>query len=49
MGTMAGQVIMQGFMNFKISVFLRRLVTMIPAIIVVVIFITAATTCGIYC
>lgn len=34
-GTMAGQVIMQGFMNFKISVFLRRLVTMIPAIIVI--------------
>jgi manganese transport protein len=34
-GTMAGQVIMQGFMNFKISVFLRRLVTMIPAIVVI--------------
>jgi manganese transport protein len=34
-GTMAGQVIMQGFMNFKISVFLRRLVTMIPAIAVI--------------
>jgi manganese transport protein len=34
-GTMAGQVILQGFMNFKISVFLRRIVTMIPAIIVI--------------
>jgi manganese transport protein len=34
-GTMAGQVIMQGFMNFKISVFLRRVVTMIPAIVVI--------------
>ncbi|HEY6467852.1 MAG TPA: Nramp family divalent metal transporter [Candidatus Acidoferrales bacterium] len=36
-GTMAGQVIMQGFMNFKISVFLRRVVTMIPAIVVIAI------------
>ncbi len=36
-GTMAGQVIMQGFMNFRISVFLRRLVTMIPAIVVIAI------------
>jgi manganese transport protein len=34
-GTMAGQVIMQGFMNFKISIFLRRLITMIPAIVVI--------------
>lgn len=34
-GTMAGQVIMQGFMNFRISVFLRRLITMIPAIAVI--------------
>jgi manganese transport protein len=31
-GTMAGQVILQGFMNFRISIFLRRVVTMIPAI-----------------
>ena len=34
-GTMAGKVILQGFMNFRISVFLRRLVTMIPAILVI--------------
>jgi manganese transport protein len=34
-GTMAGQVIMQGFLNFRISVFLRRIVTMIPAIAVI--------------
>ena len=34
-GTMAGQVILQGFMNFRISIFLRRLVTMIPAIAVI--------------
>ena len=34
-GTMAGQVILQGFMNFRISIFLRRLVTMIPAVAVI--------------
>ena len=34
-GTMAGQVILQGFMNFRISIFLRRMVTMIPAILVI--------------
>jgi manganese transport protein len=34
-GTMAGQVIIQGFMNFRISIFLRRLVTMVPAIVVI--------------
>ncbi len=36
-GTMAGQVIMQGFMHRKISVWLRRLVTMIPSLIVIAI------------
>ena len=34
-GTMAGQVIMQGFLHRKISVWLRRLVTMTPAIAVI--------------
>ncbi|MBF6590773.1 MAG: Nramp family divalent metal transporter [Ktedonobacterales bacterium] len=34
-GTMAGQVIMQGFVGFTIPVWLRRLVTMAPAVIVV--------------
>jgi len=34
-GTMAGQVILQGFMNFRISIFVRRLVTMIPAVAVI--------------
>ncbi len=34
-GTMAGQMIMQGFVNFRIPVLVRRLVTMIPAFIVV--------------
>jgi len=34
-GTMAGQVILQGFLNIRISIFLRRVVTMIPAIVVI--------------
>ena len=34
-GTMAGQIIMQGFVGFSIPVWLRRLVTMSPAFIVV--------------
>jgi len=34
-GTMAGQVILQGFLNFRISIFLRRIITMIPAIAVI--------------
>jgi manganese transport protein len=33
-GTMAGQVIMQGFAGFSIPVWLRRLVTMVPAFVV---------------
>lgn len=34
-GTMAGQVIMQGFVGFTIPVWLRRVITMLPAIIIV--------------
>lgn len=34
-GTMAGQVIMQGFVGFTIPIWLRRAVTMLPALIVV--------------
>ncbi|MDE3237763.1 MAG: Nramp family divalent metal transporter [Paracoccaceae bacterium] len=34
-GTMAGQVIMQGFVRFRIPIWLRRVVTMVPAFIVV--------------
>jgi manganese transport protein len=34
-GTMAGQMIMQGFVNFRIPIWVRRLVTMLPAFIVV--------------
>ena len=36
-GTMAGQVIMQGFVGFTIPIWLRRLLTMLPAITVVAI------------
>ena len=34
-GTMAGQVIMQGFVHFRIPLWLRRAVVMVPAFIVV--------------
>jgi len=34
-GTMAGQVIMQGFLHRQIPIWLRRLVTMLPAVLVI--------------
>lgn len=34
-GTMAGQVIMQGFLHFHIPAWIRRLVTMFPSLIVI--------------
>ncbi|PFN97826.1 divalent metal cation transporter [Bacillus sp. AFS076308] len=34
-GTMAGQVIMQGFVGFSIPLWIRRLVTMLPTVIIV--------------
>jgi len=34
-GTMAGQVIIEGFLKIKFSIFLRRLITMIPAVLVI--------------
>lgn len=34
-GTMAGQVIIEGFLNIKFPIFLRRLITVIPAIVVI--------------
>src|SRR5690349_2716078 len=34
-GTMAGQMIMQGFAGFRIPIWLRRLVTMVPAVVIV--------------
>jgi manganese transport protein len=33
-GTMAGQVVMQGFIDRRIPLFLRRLITMLPALVV---------------
>jgi manganese transport protein len=37
-GTMAGQVIMQGFVGFSIPVWARRLITMVPAFIIALSF-----------
>jgi manganese transport protein len=34
-GTMAGQVVLEGFLEIRFSVFLRRLLTLIPALIVI--------------
>ena len=34
-GTMAGQMIMQGFLHFHVPIWVRRLVTMVPAFVVV--------------
>jgi manganese transport protein len=36
-GTMAGQVVMQGFINRRISLFLRRAITLTPALIILAI------------
>jgi manganese transport protein len=36
-GTMSGQVIMQGFIHRQIPIWLRRLVTMLPALVVIAI------------
>ena len=40
-GTMAGQMIMQGFLHFKVPLLLRRLVTMLPAFVVVALGVNA--------
>ncbi|HKX06598.1 MAG TPA: Nramp family divalent metal transporter [Stellaceae bacterium] len=40
-GTMAGQMIMQGFVGFAIPLWVRRLVTMLPAFVVVAIGVDA--------
>jgi manganese transport protein len=36
-GTMAGQMILEGFLQVRFSIFLRRLITLLPAIIVIAI------------
>ena len=43
-GTMAGQIVMQGFLKRHIPVWLRRLVTMAPALIVIIIGLDATRT-----
>ena len=43
-GTMAGQVIMQGFVGFTIPIWVRRLVTMIPAVVVAAIGLNSTST-----
>jgi manganese transport protein len=40
-GTMAGQMIMQGFVNFHIPIWVRRVVTMLPAFVVVALGVNA--------
>jgi manganese transport protein len=42
-GTMAGQMVMQGFVGFRIPIIVRRLVTMIPAFIVVALGVNATS------
>jgi len=44
-GTMAGQVIMQGFTTWRIPVWVRRLATMLPAFAVVAAGVDATRTC----
>jgi manganese transport protein len=43
-GTMAGQVIMQGFVGFTIPLWVRRVVTMIPAVVVAAIGLNPTAT-----
>ena len=40
-GTMAGQMIMQGFVGFRIPIWVRRVVTMVPAFVVVALGVNA--------
>jgi manganese transport protein len=40
-GTMAGQIVMQGFVGFRIPLWVRRLVTMVPAFVVVALGVNA--------
>ncbi len=43
-GTMAGQMIVDGFMQWRVSVFVRRLVTMLPALLVIGLGVNTLTT-----
>jgi manganese transport protein len=42
-GTMAGQMIMQGFVGFRVPIWVRRLVTMLPAFAVVALGVNATS------
>ena len=42
-GTMAGQVVMQGFIHRRIPLFLRRTITMAPALIVIAVGVNASS------
>ena len=42
-GTMAGQMIMQGFVGFRIPIWVRRLVTMVPTFVVVALGVNATS------
>jgi manganese transport protein len=42
-GTYAGQIVMQGFINFRIPLVVRRLLTMIPAMVVLAVGINPTT------
>ena len=42
-GTMAGQMIMQGFVAFRIPIWLRRLVTIVPSFVVVALGVNVTT------
>jgi manganese transport protein len=43
-GTFAGQVVMQGFINRRINLFLRRAITMAPSLIVLAVGVDPSTT-----
>ncbi len=43
-GTLAGQIIMQGFIERRIPLWLRRLITMLPALVVIAIGVDATRT-----
>jgi manganese transport protein len=43
-GTMSGQVVMQGFMHFHIPIWIRRVVTVTPSIIVIAVGLDPTTT-----
>ena len=45
-GTMAGQVVMQGFIQRRIPIFLRRAITLAPALIVLAIGVDADRRAG---